>query len=161
MVTEMEILTEYNNLLKSKTCFIYTLSYMADKLVYVRLFNSKADEFCKDLVITFPEVNEFKQLKSALLLLKNLDEKKPREFFNKFLTTEIREKLIGRDESFFMNEVHEHVHIVQDIQGIDHSQWEDVVNLLRELWSGLNDSNKDTIWKYFHVLIAVSEKCNA
>jgi hypothetical protein len=135
--------------------------YMADKLVFVRLFNSKADEFCKELVVTFPEVNEFKQLKSALLLLKNIDERKPREFFNKFLTPEIREKIIGRDETFFMNEVHHHVHIVQDIQGIDHSQWEDVVALLRELWSGLNDNNKDIIWKYFQVLIAISEKCSA
>ncbi len=129
---------------------------MADKLTFVRLFNQKAEEFCKDLVSTFPEVNEFKQLKAGMLLLKNLDEKKPREVFSQFMTNQFRESIMGRHESFFMNEVHEHV--VQ-IDGVDISQWENIVNLLRTLWVGLSEDNKDVIWKYFQVLIAVSDKC--
>jgi hypothetical protein len=135
----------------------YNLLYlMADKLTFVRLFNQKAEEFCKDLVSTFPEVNEFKQLKAGMLLLKNLDEKKPREVFSQFMTNQFRESIMGRHESFFMNEVHEHV--VQ-IDGVDISQWENIVNLLRTLWVGLSEDNKDVIWKYFQVLIAVSDKC--
>jgi protein gp37 len=129
---------------------------MADKLTFVRIFNQKAEEFCKDLVSTFPEVNEFKQLKAGMLLLKNLDEKKPREVFSQFMTNQFRESIMGRHESFFMNEVHEHV--VQ-IDGVDSSQWENIVNLLRTLWVGLSEDNKDVIWKYFQVLIAVSDKC--
>jgi hypothetical protein len=129
---------------------------MADKLTFVRLFNQKAEEFCKDLVSTFPEVNEFKQLKAGMLLLKNLDEKKPREVFSQFMTNQFRESIMGRHESFFMNEVHEHV--VQ-IDGVDISQWENIINLLRTLWVGLSEDNKDVIWKYFQVLIAVSDKC--
>jgi NurA-like 5'-3' nuclease len=129
---------------------------MADKLTFVRLFNQKAEEFCKDLVLTFPEVNEFKQLKSGMLLMKNLDEKKPREVFSTFMTQQFRESIMGRHDSFFMNEAHEH--IVQ-IDGLDNSQWENVINLLRSLWVTLSDDNKDVIWKYFQVLIAVSDKC--
>lgn len=131
---------------------------MADKLTFIRLFNQKAEEFCKDLVSTFPEVNEFKQLKSAMLLLKNLDERKPREIFHKFMTQQFRERIMGRDESFFMNDVHNHVVAVE---GIDTSQWETIVNLLRSLWVGLGDDNKDIIWKYFQVLVTVSDKCIA
>jgi protein gp37 len=129
---------------------------MADRLTFIRLFNQKAEEFCKDLVSTFPEVNEFKQLKSAMLLLKNLDEKKPREIFNNFMTQQFREKVSTRDESFFMNEVHNHV---VHVDGIDTSQWENIVNLLRTLWVGLSVENKESIWKYFQVLIAVCDKC--
>jgi hypothetical protein len=130
---------------------------MADKLTFIRLFNQKAEEFCKDLVSTFPEVNEFKQLKSGMLLLKNLDEKKPREVFSRFMTQQFRESIMNRHESFFMNEAHEHIGV---IDGIDNSQWDSIVSLLRSLWVGLNDENKDSIWKYFQVLIAVSDKCS-
>jgi hypothetical protein len=132
---------------------------MADKLTFVRLFNQKAEEFCKDLISTFPEVNEFKQLKSGMLLLKNLDEKKPREIFSKFMTQQFRESIMGRYDSFFMNEAHEHIGHIGQIDGVDNSQWESIVNLLRTLWVGLGDDNKDVIWKYFQVLIAVSDKC--
>jgi hypothetical protein len=130
---------------------------MAHKLTFFRLFNQKAEEFCKDLVSTFPEVNEFKQLKSGMLLLKNLDEKKPREIFSGFMTQQFRESIMGRHESFFMNEAHEHI---GRIDGVDNSQWDSIVDLLRSLWVGLNDENKDVIWKYFQVLIAVSDKCS-
>lgn len=133
---------------------------MADKLVFIRLFNTKAEEFCKDLVSSFPEVNEFKRLKTALLLLTNVDEKKPHEIFGKFMNEHFREKILKKDESFFMNEFHEHTHVMQHIPGADESQWDRIVELLRSLWSGLNNDNKEIIWKYFHVLIAVHDKCH-
>ena len=132
---------------------------MGDKLAFYRLFNKHADEFCKDLVATFPEVSEFKQLKSALILVKNLDERKPRDVFSQFLTCDIRNSILTKDESFFMTEVHHHKHIMNNVEELDSSQWDDVVDTLRELWSTLDEGNKESIWKYFHVLIAVSDKC--
>lgn len=133
---------------------------MADKMTYYRLFNKNAEDFCRDLVTTFPEVAEFKQLKTALLLIKNLDERKPRQFFVKFLTNDIRPRILSRDETFFMTEVHHHKHIVQDVEGVDESQWDAIVDMLRDLWGGLESDNKEAIWKYFQVLIALSDKCN-
>lgn len=133
---------------------------MADKLVFIRLFNAKAEEFCKDLVSTFPEVNEFKRLKTALMLLTNIDERKPHEIFNRFMIDQFRDRILNKDETFFMNEVHEHSHVIQHIPGADESQWDRIVDLLRSLWSSLTEDNKETIWKYFHVLIAVHDKCH-
>lgn len=130
-----------------------------DRMTYYRLFNKHADEFCKDLVTTFPEVSEFKQLKSALLLVKNLDERKPREVFTKFLTDDIRNSILSKDETFFMTEVHNHKHIINHVEEVDDSQWDRIVDMLRNLWGSLDESNKDTIWKYFHVLIALCDKC--
>ena len=127
----------------------------SEKVVFTRLFNEKAEEFCKDLVTAFPEVNQFKQLKSTMLLLKNVHEKKPREIFNKFITPQFREKIISFDESFFLNEVHNHV---VHVEGVDTSQWESIVELLRSLWVGLTADNKDSIWKYFQVLVAINDK---
>jgi hypothetical protein len=132
---------------------------MADKLTFFRLFNKHADEFCRDLVSTFPEVSEFKQLKSALLLVKNLDERKPQEVFVKFLTQDIRNSILTKDEAFFLTEVHNHKHIIKHVEEVDGSQWDGIVDMLRELWGTLDESNKDVIWKYFHVLVAISDKC--
>jgi hypothetical protein len=128
---------------------------MSDKTIFLNLFNQKADEFCKDLVSTFPEVNEFKQLKSGLLLLKNVDEKKPREFFNSYVGINFRTHILEKDESFFLNEVQNHVQ-----GGLDNSQWQKVISLLRTLWTTLSADNKESIWKYFQVLIAINDKCN-
>lgn len=127
---------------------------MSDKSVFINLFNQKAEEFCKDLVLTFPEVNEFKQLKSGLLLLKNVDEKKPREFFNNYVGVNFKQQIISKDESFFLTEVQNHVQV-----GMENAQWQTVIALLRHLWATLNDDNKESIWKYFQVLVAINDKC--
>jgi hypothetical protein len=127
---------------------------MADKAVYIRLFNEKAEEFCKDLVTTFPDVAEFKKLKSGLLLLKNVDEKKPREFFNNYVGANFKQQILSKDESFFINEVQNHVQ-----GGIDNSQWQIVISLIHDLWATLSNENKENIWKYFQVLIAINDKC--
>jgi hypothetical protein len=132
---------------------------MADRLTFYRLFNRHADDFCRDLVNTFPEVSEFKQLKSALLLVKNLDERKPRDVFVKFLTSDIRTSIINKDETFFLTEVHNHKHIINHVEEADASQWDNIVDMLRNLWGTLGEDNKDVIWKYFHVLIVISDKC--
>jgi hypothetical protein len=127
---------------------------MSDKSVFINLFNQKAEEFCKDLVLTFPEVNEFKQLKSGLLLLKNVDVKKPREFFNNYVGINFKHQILSKDESFFLTEVQNHVQV-----GMENAQWQTVIALLRRLWATLNDDNKESIWKYFQVLVAINEKC--
>jgi len=123
--------------------------------VFFNLFNQKADEFCKDLVATFPDVKEFKQLKSGLLLLKNVDDRKPREFFNNYVGVNFKQQILSKDESFFLNEVQNHVQV-----GLENSQWQTVIALLRHLWSTLDAENKESIWKYFQVLVAINDKCN-
>lgn len=127
---------------------------MSDRTVYISLFNDKAEEFCKDLVIAFPEVAEFKKLKSGLLLLKNVDERKPREIFNSYVGANFKQQILTKDESFFVNEVQNHVQ-----GGIDTSQWQKVISLIHDLWATLSNENKENIWKYFQVLIAINDKC--
>lgn len=128
---------------------------MADKGIYINLFNEKAEEFCKDLVTTFPEVTEFKKLKSGLLLLRNVDERKPREFFNNYVGANFRNQILQKDESFFLNEVQNHVQ-----GGVDNSQWQNVIGLIHNIWATLSTDNKENIWKYFQVLIAINDKCS-
>lgn len=131
-----------------------TIPFMGDKSVFIKLFNEKAEEFSKELVLTFPEVNEFKKLKSGLLLVKNVDERKPRELFNNYVGKHFREQIIAKDESFFLNEVQNHAK-----QGVEPTQWQTIISLLHELWATLCEDNKASIWKYFQVLVAINDKC--
>lgn len=124
-----------------------------DKTIILNRFNETADEFCKDLVSTFPEVKEFKQLKSGLLLLKNVNEKQPRELFHKFVAEHFHKEIVAKDDSFFLNELHNH----ELLKG-ETSQWQNVLTLLRALWTGLSEVNKNNIWKYFQVLLALNDR---
>jgi hypothetical protein len=127
---------------------------MTGKAIFVNLFNEKAEEFCKDLVTTFPDVAEFRKLKSSLLLLKNVDERKPREFFNNYVGAHFKHQILAKDESFFINEAQNRVQ-----GGLDNSQWHNVIGLIHDLWGTLSNENKENIWKYFQVLIAINDKC--
>lgn len=129
---------------------------MAGKSAFINMFNQKAEEFCRDLVNTFPEVAEFKQLKAALTLLKTLDEKKPREMFNMFVTDDLKSYILQKDESFFLNDFKDKMPTTAPV---DASEWDRVIDLIRSLWGGLDAANKDVIWKYFQVLIALNDKC--
>lgn len=127
-----------------------------EKSILLNRFNDTADEFCKDLVATFPEVKEFKQLKSGLLLLKNVNERQPRELFHKFVAENFRDEILAKDERFFLHEVHNH-----DLLGGETSQWQNVLTLLRALWGNLSEANKNNIWKYFQVLIVLDDRYTA
>jgi uncharacterized protein YbbC (DUF1343 family) len=124
-----------------------------DKSILLKRFNETAEEFCKDLVVTFPDVKEFKQMKSGLMLLKNINEKQPRDLFNKYVSDNFRQQIIETDESFFLTEIHTH-----NVVGGENSQWQSVISLLRSLWGNLTDDNKQAIWKYFQVLIALNDR---
>jgi hypothetical protein len=127
-----------------------------NKSMFINLFNEKAEEFCKDLVVAFPEVSEFKQLKTGLTLLKTLDEKKPIELFNVYINDDFKTYIMQKDEAFFLKDMDKHI---PTSTPIDVSEWHRVISLIRSLWSTLHDDNKETIWKYFQVLIALNDKC--
>lgn len=125
---------------------------MASKAVFLNRFNETAEQFCKDLVSTFPEVNEFKQLKSGLMLLKNVNEKQPRELFQKYVASHFKDQIMSKDEHFIMD-LHNHEVLSGEV-----SQWDTILDLLRPMWSTLSQDNKETIWKYFQVLIAINDR---
>jgi hypothetical protein len=108
------------------------------------------------LVVAFPEVSEFKQLKTGLTLLKTLDEKKPIELFNVYINDDFKTYIMQKDEAFFLKDMDKHI---PTSTPIDVSEWHRVISLIRSLWSTLHDDNKETIWKYFQVLIALNDKC--
>lgn len=126
--------------------------------VYYDVFNDKLDEFFKDLITTFPSVAEFKRFRSGFTLMKNLDPKYPRNVFNTNFLTIYRESILQMDEGLFTNK--------NNVDGIlnniynSNDNWLDFMNKISSLWHSLNKENKIIIWKYFGVLLFLSDKCS-
>ena len=119
------------------------------------LFNEKLLEFSKDLCNVFPSVGEFKKFRSGVLMLQNIDPKTLENMFNMYVVSKYRGQLLKKDESFFLD----HTDFSVEPQRTDH--WLALVDQLKHMWKTLDDDNKEIIWKYFHVLIVLSEKCHA
>ena len=120
-------------------------------MAYHEIFNEKLVEFLKELANSFPNIDEFKKLKSGATVLMSVDPKKPRDVFNKYVANKYRSFILSKNEDFFMTHKYEIYN--------DSDYWENFIMLIKNVWIGLNDSNKDAIWKYFNVLILLSDKC--
>jgi hypothetical protein len=120
--------------------------------VYIDLFNSKAEEFIKELTSSFPDIKQFQTFRSGFNLLKNLDKKKPQDVFNTYVYIEYKDYILQRNEVFFMNNDVE-------ITSTRKDQWLEFISNIRDIWKTLDDDNKDVIWKYFQVLVTLNEKC--
>lgn len=126
---------------------------------YFNIFNQKADEFFKDLINGFPPeyeqvVVEIKTLKSGFNLLKNVDIKKPQQVFREYVVGTYREKIMSQDESFFMDKEN------YDITSKRKEYWMDFIDKIKIAWGSMDGDNKTIIWKYFKLLVILSDKCD-
>ena len=67
---------------------------------WIDCFNTKFDEFVKDLILLYPDDKDFKMLKNSFNLVKLADTKKPYELFQKY-SSDFEQYVMNRDEAFF------------------------------------------------------------
>lgn len=127
-----------------------------DKSVFYDLFNEKLDEFFQDLVNTYPHVSEFRRFKSGLTVMKNLDPKSPENIFRTYFLYKYRDAVLSKDESFFLNDENYELYCYEGTK----DYWLEFIHKLKQMWQGIDADNKEIVWKYFHVLIVLSEKCH-
>jgi hypothetical protein len=119
---------------------------------YIECFNNKLDEFLKDLVSTFPEMNDIKVLRNGLQLAKTIDPKLPQSVFNEHVVDVYEQRILDKDENFFLEE---ECHNIANKHGLDL----DIMSKLKDIWTQLDKDNKEVIWKYLHVLVLLNRKC--
>ncbi len=123
--------------------------------MYYELFNDKADEFLKELIDNFPPYAfQFKHIKTGMTVLRNLDPKKPQHIFNDYILRKYKDAILKKDESVFLEETQ------FDIYSNRKEYWLEFIENLKMIWKDLSAENKEIIWKYFHVLVVLTEKCN-
>ena len=122
-----------------------------NKKIYITAFNNLVVRFNDDLIQTFPEEKDFKTYRKGIILLNSINNKKVSVMFNNYSNL-YREKIISRDESFFLkvnfyNLIHKESDTVENI-----------INKLKFHWSTLSDSNKTKIWDYINLLLELNDK---
>ena len=72
----------------------------------------------------------------------------PQEMFNSCVAVPYGDKINTKNEDFFLEEC------------VYNAQYADIniVNKLKNKWRTLNDDNKEVVWKYLHVLMALNSK---
>jgi hypothetical protein len=128
---------------------------------YHDLFNEKADEFMKDLINGFPHtpqfekiISEVKTLRTGFNLLKNVNANTPQRIFRDYILVTYRDKIDNKDESFFLEKED------FDIASSRKEYWMDFISKIKIAWASMDDANKDIIWKYFKLLVFLSDKCD-
>lgn len=114
------------------------------------LFNKKMIEFLDDLIYILPNINDFQALKSSCQLLLAFNNNAIYEVFKHNIVDAYSEHIMNKDESFFLTQ--------------SYGSYTSDMNLIEKLkanWKHLDDSNKETIWKYMQVLIILYRRINA
>ena len=114
-------------------------------------FNNLVIKFNDDLITTFPEENDFKVYKRGIILLNSANSKKICLLFKDYMKF-YRQKIIEKDESFFLN--NNYTEIVNNVKsdGI-----ESIITKLKNYWTNMSSGNKEKIWEYLNSLIKLSD----
>ena len=119
----------------------------------IKKFNLTIDNLVNDIILVFPNYQYLQVFKEKFNLLIKYNVRKPIEFFKDGVYN-FKEQILSKNEEFFIKKDYK-----EDVQQLQYdSKWSlDQVLNLKELWTQLNDENKEVIWTYFSVLIKLVE----
>ena len=123
---------------------------MSSSIQYTKVFNMKVKEMARDLILVFPEDEDLRFLTSAMNIATMQDEHMMVSLFYTNVTKKYGQGILNRDETFFLE---------KDYEELSNSSWSmKLVEKLKFYWTKLDTENKEAMWKYMHVLVALSEK---
>lgn len=117
----------------------------------ITIFNKNLDEFVCALASTFPEINDFKMLKSTVKLTQTMDPKLLIKVFNTYVYTPYHDEIMKKNESFFLK---------NDFMTERESHKVDlnIIEKLKNVWEHLDSDNKELIWQHLQVLTVLTHK---
>ena len=118
---------------------------------YLSAFNNLVIKFNEDLIYIFPEENDFKVYKRGIMMINSANAKKICNLFKDYMIL-YRNKIIDKDESFFLTNNYIEIVTYSQSEGV-----EGIIMKLKGYWTTLSDSNKKTIWDYLNSLIKLSD----
>ena len=112
------------------------------------------------MIRLFPDDADFKMYKTAISLAKLADEKKPLQYYKKFVTEEYKEHIRNKNDKFFLDHDYKEIlsdsELSNDINSGDFSS--QIVDRLKGYWSQISDENKEIVWNYFTLFLKICEK---
>ena len=113
-------------------------------------FNNNLNNFITELIKTYPQEHNFIIFKNTILLMQRVNPRKVLLLFIEYINP-YKEKLLSRDESFFLNE--NYSSILNQTENKDNA-WQ-LIDKLKLYWKDTSESNKNVIWMYFKQLITL------
>lgn len=131
---------------------LFTLTQRMSKTLIATSFNKQLGDFISDLMAVYPQDETFKLAKKTLAIIELADERKPIQVFSAYVPL-YREKVRTRDESFLLNDSHDEIQSAAAEYGVN-----EIIDRLKNYWREMALENKEAVWKYLQVLIALSDK---
>lgn len=122
----------------------------------IGLFNTKLKEFVDDLLLLYPEDGNLHAAKKAILLLKTIDGRKTLQLFKVHIYDRYSKQLYDRDETFFMTKDYDEE--TRLLENVAENITQQLVENIKQYWTQMSDKNKDTVWKYWLILLKLCEK---
>lgn len=114
-------------------------------------FNKTFADFVDDLCIAYPNDGEFRMCKvvlgTALTMRKNLIH----GFFLTKIIPAFEEQILNRDEEFFNSK--DYSQYTSKIAGAGQ-----LIAKIKAMWVDMSEDNKDAVWRYLKVLIALAKR---
>ncbi len=118
---------------------------------YLEKFNNTFVEFVNDLCIAYPNDGEFHMCKMVLGTALSMNERMIYKFFMTNIIPAFEQKILARDEDFFQNK--DYSKYAAKIAGAG-----DLIAKIKCMWGDMPPENKEAIWKYLRVLIALAKR---
>ena len=120
----------------------------------LKAFNNLVIKFNDDLIETFPEENDFRVYKRAIILLNMANAKKICNLFKNYMIL-YKTKIETEDETFFLNTNYTEIVNNAGTEGV-----ESIIMKLKHYWNTLSSGNKIKVWGYLNSLIKLSDMIN-
>ena len=112
-------------------------------------FNNKLFDFLDDLKSVIGELPEYGILSSSARLLGAMNPSRNRQVFATVVVSKYGERIVARDESFFLD---------TEFTGVSGSGTPNVVDMLKNVWGQLCAADKEAIWDHLNVLVALNAR---
>lgn len=116
-------------------------------------FTCQMESFSREICELYPNDADLRLGHNMIILLKKTNPRKLLELYDNYVL-DFREQISNKDENFFID------HDFNDVAKKNNNQ-ELTFNLvlkLKEYWKDLSEKNKEISWKYFQVLLKLSDK---
>ena len=120
-------------------------------MIYLEKFNDTFKEFVEDLIRIFPDDPDFRMYELAIITALNTDELLVINIFNEHVVQQYGDKLLNKDNDFLINHSYDNI-LDSNMSSID------VIQKIKGYWCDITNDTRETIWKYFRVLILLDRK---
>jgi len=123
-------------------------------------FNNQLSDFMTELIYLYPENKRFTIFNQKLEILRSVNPKLIIEKYIEFIYP-FRKEILSEDDTYFTSKSNnnniEEIYTHENVKDQNYIPIEYALNL-KDIWIDMGKKTKNAVWRYFKVLIILSEK---